>query len=91
MFVFVINRFSFIKYCTCMKESGITYIVNVLIGRSRPCGKGLHSCVEFLELRVEGAVPLAEIVLSYHLFKTSRTYGCKRTLKISTELSKTHK
>ena len=49
----------------------------------------MHSAGEFPELGVEGAVPLAAIILSY-VFKSLRTCGCKRTLKISTELSKMH-
>ena len=52
--------------------------------------KRLLSCGEFPELKVEGAVPLVAIILSYRVFKCSRTCSCKRTLKISTELSKTH-
>jgi len=79
--VFVINRFLFIKYITCIKKIHHS----VLIGQSRPGGKTAF-LPESSELTVEGAVPLATIVLSYHVFKCSRICRCKTTLKISAGL-----
>ena len=65
-----------------MKESTSIYIVSVLIGQSRPGEKRLHSGSVSSELRVEGAVPLGRIVLSYHVFKYSTTCSSKINFKL---------